>query len=342
MEWVFQGSFIVAAAAGAFGILLSLLVLKKQHSKEGLFLGLLVLAEGINFVADSASYLFLFSSPTLFAWLSGIGLVSSGALAVVYLVFLRVGLTTKSTKVLQSNWGTVIIVGYSVWALARGALYIVEGPAAIARLGPSWMQFVLPLIPFVWALIAAIQARKAAQTPEERRKANAFLAAFAVHDVAWVFLSLATSGALKLGFSVFSVVPWIYVGWAAVAIVFFPGVTYAAFTGLLTDVDRTFRIGLTNATAATVIGVLFVVGSAFVESLFAFESRWTGVAVAVILAFAFQPFQDFAEKGAFRLFPSAAASTMDYQSAVSQALADGSISYKEQRMLDDLRLRLAK
>jgi len=63
---------------------------------------------------------------------------------------------------------------------------------------------------------------------------------------------------------------------------------------------------------------------------------------AVASAFSFRPIQSLAERGARRILPGMPVAAADYQAALGQAIADGIVTKREQRMLDDLRARVER
>lgn len=224
-----------------------------------------------------------------------------------------------------------------------------------SRVNPWWQVSTLfGAVVAVIVVAAGIQNRRRspAGTPQ-RRRANAYLGAFLVHDLSFLHI-LVAAVPINTGW-VSPVGAWAEYWFIAMAVnavlltvAFLPLLLYGVLTGRLVDVDARFRVGITQTTAVGIVAAIFFVIVESVEQLFDFSNAAFSVAVAGGLFLAFRPVQRFSERIATRLVPAGKPlAEMDqderlrlYRDQVALAHADGTVTSAEEEMLALLRKRL--
>ncbi len=344
VEWAFTWSFWLNVAAGSVGLLLAFVVLRQGLPyRIGLPLVALLLLEAVQFSTDALAWI-AHDTPRAGHALLSVALASGLLLAPVYLVFLMWAVPGAATDPLRSRIGRVLVWAYTGLIVANVVSLFVWD--AILPIQPLFM------VPFVWAVVAGVHALFSSKpgTPERRRGA-ALLLAFGTRDVLWLLLTMGLFAPYQyqpgdvVAAADLVAIPLDYIVVGVVAMLYFPAIVYAVLSGRIVDLDRRFRVGVTQTTAAAFVAVTFVVMTETVETLIDTESKVASVAVAVALAFLFRPIQMVAGHLTMRFFPSDDPDGADerrafYAEQVRLARDDGTVTAKERRMLDDMAKRL--
>lgn len=269
----------------------------------------------------------------------------------VYVAFVARALRTPLATPMRSGPGTVALV------LVVGALVAwgYADPAKVATVGPSDLQTVLAafyVAAFVWSLAAAFDAwRRTARGSLQRRRAEAYLLAFAIFDAG----NLVVVGALLLGVpeAVFRFLIDYFLNAVQLASMAF--LARALLREQLFDFDLKLKVNLQRGTVAAIFLAVFVVVAQVAQNLLEGAFGWlAGGAAAGVLVFALAPIQRAAERVARAAMP-ATQDTPEYRlvkkrevylAALDGALADGTISEKERaalaRIADQLGLTVSE
>lgn len=191
-----------------------------------------------------------------------------------------------------------------------------------------------------WALVAAVQH----QRQRRDRQAAAYLAAFALRDVALVALFAAGVVAKSN--------PWLASHFDAVLLAVklvllghLGYLIYAVMAGLVLNLDDQVRSTIQKALVLVVVSSVFLVMTEGAEMLVGIDSPLLAILAAGVITLVFQPVQHLAQRLSARLLPGPASShDLDhherrslYQKQAKIAAMDGIIQGKERTMLDRLR-----
>ncbi len=191
-----------------------------------------------------------------------------------------------------------------------------------------------------WAFVAAIQHHRL----QRDRQAAAYLAAFALRDVAVVAL-FAAGVAAKSN-------PWVASQFGVVLLIVkvvllghLTYLIYGVMAGLVLGLDDQVRATIQKALVLVMVSSVFLVITEGAEILIGVDSPALAILAAGIITLVFQPVQGFAQRLSARLLPGPASRhDLDrrerrslYERQVKIAALDGVIQGKERTMLDRLR-----
>lgn len=207
----------------------------------------------------------------------------------------------------------------------------------------------IPIL-WVWAtmwiagLSFSISALKNSRTDIGRRQARMYLLAFGFRDIGFVLSVIA-----------FTVVPptyerfhWLFVAFPSTLLVYYPLVGWGILQYQLFDIELRLKRGLHRSLVAAPLAVGFFVLSYTLEQLIEANSFVLGLIVAAGVTLVFQPLHRAAERLTDRMMPGVQDSDsylsqrrqQVYRSAVEAALLDGTITDREQAILEQLRQSL--
>ncbi len=191
-----------------------------------------------------------------------------------------------------------------------------------------------------WALVAALQHSRQRQD----RQATAYLAAFALRDIAVVALFSAALVAKSNAWAANNFEITLLV--VKVALLgHLVSVIYGVMSGLVLGLDDQVRTTIQKALVLVAVSAVFLVVTEGAEILIGVDSPLLAILAAGVITMVFQPVQLLAQRLSARLFPgSSSGHDMDHQERLDLygrqfaiAVMDGRIQSKEREMLDRLR-----
>lgn len=338
VAWTLEfGYGLVALLAG----ILVLALAPGKRSNQALAWLLIVDGIGMGGMAANAINWGIWSDEVK-AGLNGALSASFALVPFLYLNFVGTALKGPIASALASTKGRLSL---AVLAVAWFAFYVfvfkVEG--IYDDLAANVTIFTLPLVASgLLGLWASVQFLRRAE-PEDATKAKAYFWAFVSRDVGYVFFYGSSAIFVYLGRADWLVGTGGYLWLAGIQtcwVIFILLLIYGMLRGQIAGLDGKYRAGMANGAAGLAIAFLFVVGTESMERLFNVASDWLSMGVAVGLAFTFRPLQSLAEHGAHRLLPAGDVDVATYEAAVAKALEDGTITRREQRVLDELKARM--
>ncbi len=338
LDWTFA---VMEFGYGVLALVVGIIVLAVAPGKRAnQALSWLLIVEGIS-MGGIASQMreWTWAGARWVAASDAVADIGFGIVPALYLFFVGMALDGPIARALRRPWVVAIVSILSIalaWALATTDASVVN---ARSQLTLAVLNLITLIGSGLVGLLAAFQNLRLAEG-ENRRRAKAYLAAFVARDVGYVFgysglainyFASADGEPMRSLLLIFLQGCWL---------VFITFLSYGIFTGSIVDLDRKFRVGISNTTAVAAVAIMFAVGVEVLESMFPGNDTWTSIAIAVALAALFRPIQSLAERGARRMLPGQAVSAEQYAEAIQRAMADGVITPRERRMLDDLQARV--
>jgi hypothetical protein len=268
--------------------------------------------------------------------------LSDAAMLFLYPAFLAAALKTRLTRPFARK-GVLIpiaIVGF-VMALGTVASAVVWGSPA-----GSLLLYVSMMLMFVFALVASIQAWRAAEPGQTRTRAGVFAFAFGIRDICWGFAYAAAFWMISTDYQgdpIFFTAMTVYAIGTLFAV---PLIAYGILRGHLFDIDLRIRWTIKQSTlAGLIISIIFLISEGASEFISAELGTVAGLLTAAVLIFFLTPLQQFAERVAASAMPNtentptyiAFRKMQVYENALVEALEEGGISKKERSLLNRLR-----
>ncbi|HEX2023009.1 MAG TPA: hypothetical protein VHH36_09850 [Candidatus Thermoplasmatota archaeon] len=337
-------------------------------------LALVLVVEGLTIGTVNGVMLF-FSDTFQAAPVIRVGLAAMLALVPLYVWFLAT-LPTPMARVLRTRAATAVLVGLALAGALAGLLrmedfLVIEYDPVTdtgAPFATEWfvrLQYATAIV-YVVGLVAAVLARRAADTETARRRASAFAVAFGTRDVLFalnvVYVALVIpllppheevfNDPASLLFSPDSLLGELVYSYAAppfIVLVYVPLLAYGILKSQLFDIDLKIKWTVRQSTIGAIFLAAFLAGtSAAGEYLSSEYGFLVGGAGAGLLLFALAPIQRVAERVANRAVPHASGSAEYiaykkfevYRAAFEGVLEDGRVNAKERLMLTNLRAKL--
>ena len=349
--------FDVLGFLGLFAVVMCwglAIVLYRVESTSGVarMLSLLLVIEGITLVSTGYVDMLLTESvrmhPMYPQWLRSEEIVHTlgdCAMLALYPAFLARALQIKLTRPFANR---SIRIGL---AAVSAALFfaVLSSPLEI---GATLLYLSLSLL-FGFALVASIQAWRAAETSAGRARARSFALAFGFRDVCW---GLVYAGAIWLIFSgsyaitetdaddpVQMVLNIVY---ACGTLLYVPLIAYGILRTHLFDIDLRIQWTIKQSTVASVFVAMFFLVSEGANRFLSSElGNIAGLIAAALVMFFLAPLQRFADRIANAAMPNTRNTAeyamfrkmQVYEEAVAEAHYEGGISAKERSLLDRLR-----
>jgi len=315
-------------------------------------LAFLLAIEGLTLVSTGYVDMFLGASVRAHrmypAWLLGEEIVHTlgdCAMLALYPAFLARALQTKLTRPFAHE---PVRIGLAIASIAL-FLAVLTSPLEI---GATLLYLSLSLL-FGYALVAAIQAWRAADTSAVRARACSFALAFGFRDICW---GLVYAGAIWLIFSgryaiteidaddpVQRVLNIVY---ACGTLFYVPLIAYGILRTHLFDIDLRIQWTIKQSTVASVFVAMFFLVSEGANRFLSSElGNIAGLLAAALVMFFLAPLQRFADRIATAAMPNTRNTAeyaifrkmQVYEEAVAEAHYEGGISAKERALLNRLR-----
>jgi hypothetical protein len=254
----------------------------------------------------------------------------------------------------SARWLRGPVVGGAIFVLlaANGAHDFVSALQAYAKGGATYdysEQYPLYAVAGLVALVLmALWIRETPPSSSDRARAKAFTWAFGLRDAANIVGFLSWLAGILLP-------PWydplfVYVPVTVLGTIGFVVLLARAFLRTqLFDIDLRIKAGLARTAVAAFFLLVFLVVSQLVQNVTsASYGAVAGAVVAALLLFALRPIEAAAGRLASATMPNVVPTPayihfrkMDvYRAAAVEVLADGTVSPKERRTLDSLRVQL--
>lgn len=331
----------------------ALVYLARPTRAQNRALAVLLALEGVVAVTGTGLMFLTDSYATAYAW-QAVTVHALLALPAVYLLFVGT-LETPLARPLATRASRALLVALAVaapllWYPNRDAIVTTLVPVPFAPWeivpGPGWVAITLALAG-AYLLGTFVAAHAWWITPRgspARTRAGFYLAAFAIHDLAFALVGFGPFFAPALVSGYFYAF-----GPPVMQAMFLPLLAYGILKAQLFDIDLRLKRGLRQGTVAAIfVGVFFVVSESAQELLSEELGPFLGIAAAGLLVFALAPLQRVAERVSDAALPRVR-ETPDYlaykklevyRAAIESTLADGEITERERAMLDRLRDRL--
>jgi len=309
-------------------------------------LSLLLIIEGLTLGSSDAPMFvltsradFLIAHPSYQLVMGYVHLFGDCAMLVLYPIFLSAALRTSMTRPFAGKSGRAGLLFSAVLLY----YFVAFGPDQ--RISGSQLYIALVLT-FSYALVASIQAWHTA-SGAARSRALVFALAFGFRDLCWGYNYGFASWEMWTGrIPLAEGVDLGYKCYILGTLVAVPLIAYGILRTQLFDIDLRLRWTLKQSTIAGIfVAVIFVISEGASQFLSAELGNVAGLLAAAVVMFFLAPLQRFAERVASTAMPN----TKDtpeyatfrkmqvYESAISEALAEGGISSKERTLLVHLR-----
>jgi len=315
-------------------------------------LAFLLVIEGVTLVSTGYVDMFLTASvrahPVYPTWLLGEEIVHTlgdCAMLALYPTFLALALQTKLTRPFAYKRVRIGLAAASIALFFAVLLSPLE-------VGATLLYVSLSLL-FGFALVASIQAWRAAETSVVRARARSFALAFGFRDICW---GLVYAGAIWLIFSgkyaiteidaddpVQMVLNIVY---ACGTLFYVPLIAYGILRTHLFDIDLRIQWTIKQSTVASVFVAMFFLVSEGANRFLSSElGNIAGLLAAALVMFFLAPLQQFADRIASAAMPNTRNTAeyimfrkmQVYEEAISEAHYEGGISAKERALLNRLR-----
>ena len=311
-------------------------------------LAVLLVIEGFVLITAGFPEMFMNISPDIydqhpvFAFLSGaVHHMGDSAMIALYPPFLALALDTRLTRRFSDQRARMIL---AVGAALLG-LTVVVFPAPTTYV----LLYSTVTVVFIYAFIASIHAWRTEKSDKLRRRAGIFALAFGFRDLCWS-LSYATAA----WFMWTEVNPmdatYQFLGgkfvYALGTLFAIPLIAYGILSAHLFDIDLRIRWTIKQSTVGIAVFAIIFIVSEGAESLLSEQlGNYWGILAAAVIAIALRPLQGFAERVSAAAMPNtkdtpeykADRKRQVYESALGDALQDGSMSDRERTLLNHLR-----
>ena len=270
--------------------------------------------------------------------------LGDAAIFALYPAFLAAALHTPLTRPFGRKGVRIAfgVVGLVIWAGT-----VISKALWDSSLGMSLIYILLMLL-FSFALVAAIDAWRRADRGVARTRAGAFAVAFGVRDLCWGFVYGASfymtyTATFSHESELFWTVKLVYALGTLIAV---PLIAYGILRGYLFEIDLKVRWTIKQSTIAGIfLSLMFLISEGANEFFEAEIGGFAGLLAAAVVVFFLNPLQQFADRMASRAMPNtqntpeyvAFRKLQVYENALAEALQDGNISAKEARLLNHLR-----
>lgn len=349
---MFQFEIRGALAVIAIAMCFALAVVLYRTGARGTMarrLSLLLVIEGFTLATSSALWYFLVDPDAFFAqfpWFrpylqSPLHSVGDCGMLVLYPPFLAAALKIPMTRPFARRQ-------VQLGLLALGVVLFPLAEFAPEKIGGTALYMSLALL-FGFALVAAISAWRSATSQIERSRARIFVLAFGFRDLCWGFIYIYAMTNFWIGFDPTPSAEkqnLLYFAYVLGTLVAVPMIAYGILKTQLFDIDLKIRWTIKQSTlAAVIIAFVYIISEAASEFLSAELGKIAGILAAAVVVVFLAPLQRFADKVASAAMPGtkntpeyiAFRKMQVYESAVSEALAEGGISHKERTLLNHLR-----
>lgn len=299
---------------------------------------------GFPEMALGVDWSFLDANPAYAMALNILHHLADAGMIALYPPFLAAALQTNLTRPFERG-GVRIAIAVVAVSLAIGT--VISMAVWDSLFGSGLLYFTMMAL-FVFALVAAFFAWRAAKPGVARTRAGVFAVAFGIRDVSWGFVYgasfwMASSNSWSLESDLFWLVKLVYALGTLIAI---PLIAYGILRGHLFDIDLRIRWTIKQSTlAALIVAIIFLISEG--ANTFLSEELGTvaGLLAAAVLIFFLAPLQQFAERVAASAMPNtentpeyvAFRKMQVYENALAEALEEGGISPKERSLLNRLR-----
>ena len=315
-------------------------------------LALLLVIEGLALVSTGYVDMFLTASvrahPVYPRWLLAEEIVHTlgdCAMLALYPAFLARALQTKLTRAFAYR---PVRIGLA--AASLGLFFAVL--LSPLEIGATLLYLSLSLL-FGYALVASIQALRAAETSAVRARTRSFVLAFGFRDICW---GIVYAGAIWLIFSGKYAITEIdaddpvqmalNIVYACGTLFYVPLIAYGILRTHLFDIDLRIQWTIKQSTVASVFVAMFFLVSEGANRFLSSElGNIAGLLAAALVMFFLAPLQRFADRIASAAMPNTRNTAeyamfrkmQVYEEAVAEAHYEGGISAKERALLDRLR-----
>lgn len=349
---MFQISFYGVLALTAVLLCWALAVVLYRVSLPGSVarkLSLLLVFEGLTLGSSDVITYFMVSPESFFTQFPWMNVVQSSvhffgdcAMIALYPVFLASALQTRLTKPFAKKKVKAGLMAYAV------VLYIVI-LLVVFEIVP--FQIGVPLLylsmasVFIFAFVAALQSWRIAEGAA-RARALIFVLAFGFRDLCWCYIYTWYTYQALTNATLVVELGWDYILYVLGTLIAVPLIAYGILRTQLFDIDLKIRWTIKQSTLAGIfVALMFLISEGASTFLSAELGNVAGLLAAAVLMFFLAPLQRFAEKVASAAMPNtqntpeyAAFRKMQvYESALSEALAEGGVSDKERTLLGVLR-----
>jgi len=312
-------------------------------------LALLLVFEGLTLGSSDVILYFLVSPESFYTQFPWIDMVQHIAhtfgdcgMIALYPVFLASALQTRLTKPFAKKNVQAGLMAYAV------ALFIVMSLVGFEMVP---IQIGVPLLylsmatVFIFAFVAAVQSWRIADGAA-RARAMIFVLAFGFRDLCWCYIYIMGTYEVLTGAPLVGDQSWDYIVYVLGTLIAVPLIAYGILRTQLFDIDLKIRWTIKQSTLAGIfVAVMFFISEGASTFLSAELGSVAGLLAAAVVMFFLAPLQRFAEKVASAAMPNtqntpeyAAFRKMQvYESALSEALAEGGVSDKERTLLGVLR-----
>jgi hypothetical protein len=317
-------------------------------------LSLLLVFEGITLGSSDIILYFMSSPETFYSDYPMVELISGVlhftgdcTMIVMYPIFLASALQTKITKLFAKKKVQVGLIAYSVLLFIVMILTFMMGIIPL-KIGIPMLYLSMATV-FAFALIASVKEWRIAQGAAKAR-ALIFVLAFGFRDICWGYIYIVGTLDIWSSDNVHTGGEWDYFVYVLGTLVAVPLIAYGILRTQLFDIDLKIRWTIKQSTlAGFFVAVMYLVSEGASTFLEAELGNVAGLLAAAVLMFFLAPLQRLSERVAAAAMPNtentpeyASFRKMQvYESALSEAMAEGGISPKERSLLNHLRDSLA-
>lgn len=356
MTWTWNPAAIPGLAAGILGPLLAAVVLRAAPSRaQNRLLAILLVLAGAE-VAGTFGVGYLATDDAIKATVDAASTVAILASPWIYLAFTGTihSPLTRPLRDSRVRAGLVGMAGLTVLAWPLLAPHVGTSYQAGERIVPegyllavTWHGLVL-----LYGFAVAVTAWWTAPEGPSRERGLAYALAFGTRDLG---VAVAIFGAQALALVGLRLPAWVASTVGEVALVSAPTLAfvlilaYGLLEAQLFDIHLKIKAGLKRSAVIGVFAVVFILVSETIEGLIeGAAGGWAGLLAAIVLGLALRPIDSLAERVAEEAMPGvedteayrAERKREVYRATVEDVLADGDLSTRDRRLLDNLRERL--
>lgn len=267
------------------------------------------------------------------------------AFLALYPPFLAAALNTKLTRPFAGKRMRIGLTAVSVAIFVA----IQVTPVEVSVL----LLYAMLTLLFAYALVASIHAWLIAPPGITKDRARIFVIGFGIRDIFWGIIYLQAIFLVLTGNYNFTPetasdvgIDWMSIIYALGTFIAIPMIAYGILRTQLFDIDLKIKWTIKQSTLAGIfVAIMFIISEGAAQFLEAELGSIAGLLAAAVVMFFLAPLQRFSEKVAAAAMPNTE-NTPEYktfrkmkvyESAVSDAQAEGGISSKERALLDVLR-----